>query len=78
MPSSRGSSPPRDQSRIFCSSCIGGRFFTTEPLGKPHAKHLINGKDDKDANDDDVMISFYYFITVPGIGRRSHIVSVIQ
>ena len=32
MPSSRGSSPPRDQTRIFC---IAGGFFTTEPPGKP-------------------------------------------
>ena len=33
-----------------CGSCIGGRFFTTELLGKPRAKHSINGKDNKDAN----------------------------
>ena len=26
---------PRDRSHISCSSCITGRFFTTEPLGKP-------------------------------------------
>ena len=32
MPSSRGSSWPRDW---ICVSCIAGRFFTTEPLGKP-------------------------------------------
>ena len=32
MPSSRGSSQPRDQN---CVSCIAGRFFTTEPLGQP-------------------------------------------
>ena len=32
MPSSRGSSPPRDQT---CISCIAGGFFTTEPPGKP-------------------------------------------
>ena len=32
MPSSRGSSQPRDQTRVFC---IAGRFFTTEPSGKP-------------------------------------------
>ena len=31
MPS-RGSSQPRDGTQI---SCIAGRFFTTEPLGKP-------------------------------------------
>ena len=32
MPHSRGSSWPRDWTRI---SCISGRFFTTEPPGKP-------------------------------------------
>ena len=33
MLSSRGSSRPRDQTQAFC---IAGRFFTTEPPGKPH------------------------------------------
>ena len=33
--SSRGSSQPRDWTRISCISCIAGRFFTAEPLGKP-------------------------------------------
>ena len=32
VPSSRGSSQPRDQT---CGSCITGGFFTAEPLGKP-------------------------------------------
>ena len=32
MPFSRGSSQPRDQTHV---SCIAGRFFTTEALGKP-------------------------------------------
>ena len=32
MPSSRGSSPPRNQTRV---SHTAGRFFTAEPLGKP-------------------------------------------
>ena len=32
MPSSRGSSQPRDQTKV---SCIAVRFFTTEPPGKP-------------------------------------------
>ena len=32
MPSSRGSSQSRDQTRV---SCIAGRFFTTETLGRP-------------------------------------------
>ena len=35
MPSSRGSSWPRDQTHVSCVSCIAGRFFTTEPLGSP-------------------------------------------
>ena len=35
MPSSRGSSLPRDRTCVSCSSCIAGRFFTAEPLGKP-------------------------------------------
>ena len=35
MFSSRGSSQPRDQTRIYCGSCTAGRFFTTEPRGKP-------------------------------------------
>ena len=35
MPSSRGSSRPRDQNPIFHSSCIAGGFFTTLPPGKP-------------------------------------------
>ena len=34
MPSSMGSSWPKDQTCISCSSCIAGRFFTSEPLGK--------------------------------------------
>ena len=34
--SPRGSSPPRDQTLISCSSCTGRwGFFTTEPPGKP-------------------------------------------
>ena len=32
MPSSQGSSRPRDQTLV---SCIAGRFFTAEPPGKP-------------------------------------------
>ena len=35
MPSSRGSSHPRDWNWVSCNSCIAGRFFTTEPPGKP-------------------------------------------
>ena len=34
---SRGSSRLRDQTRISCVFCIGGRFFITAPLGKPHS-----------------------------------------
>ena len=32
---SRPSSQCRDQTHVSCVSCIAGRFFTTEPLGKP-------------------------------------------
>ena len=34
MPSSRGSSWPKDQTCISCYSYIAGEFFTTEPPGK--------------------------------------------
>ena len=33
MPYSRGSSQPKDQTQV---SCTAGRFFTTEPPGKPY------------------------------------------
>ena len=36
MPSSRGSSQPRDRTPISCGSCTAGEFFTAEPLGKPN------------------------------------------
>ena len=35
MPSFRGSSQPKDQTHISCSSCISGGCFTTEPPAKP-------------------------------------------
>ena len=35
MPSSKGSSWPREWSNISCISCIANRFFTDEPPGKP-------------------------------------------
>ena len=41
MPSSRGSSSPRDQTRVFCGSCIAGRFLTTEPLESENESHLV-------------------------------------
>ena len=37
MPSSKESSPPRDQTRVSCGYCTVGRFFTTELPGKPPA-----------------------------------------
>ena len=33
--SSRGSSPPRDQTQVSCVSCIASRLFTSESLEKP-------------------------------------------
>ena len=38
MPSSRESSWPRDQTLTSCVSCTAGRFFITEPRGKPSWK----------------------------------------
>ena len=35
MPSSRGSSRPRDWTQVSFVFCIAGGFFTAEPLGKP-------------------------------------------
>ena len=34
IPSSRGSSQPRDQTRVASISCIAGGFFTSESSGK--------------------------------------------
>ena len=36
----RGSSPPRVGIHLSCVSCIG-RFFTTEPLGKPMTSNFL-------------------------------------
>ena len=35
MPSSRGSSQPRDQTHVSWGSCTAGGLFTSEPQGKP-------------------------------------------
>ena len=49
MPSSRGSSQPRDQTCNSCGSCIAGWFFKAEPLGEPQARdqglniHTVHG-----------------------------------
>ena len=36
MPSSMGSSQPRDRTWVSWVSCFAGRFFTAEPTGKPY------------------------------------------
>ena len=36
LPSSRGSSQPRDRTCISCVCCTADRFFTAEPLGLCH------------------------------------------
>ena len=41
MPSSRESSWLRDRTHVSCGSCIAGRFFTAEPLGKAHLTLII-------------------------------------
>ena len=40
--SSRISSQPRDTTHVSCISCIAGRFFTAEPLGKPKPTYRFN------------------------------------
>ena len=35
MPSSKGSSRPRDHTGVSCGSCLAGGFFTTEPSESP-------------------------------------------
>ena len=44
MPSSRGSSQPKDRTRVSCGNWIAAGFFTAEPLGKPvgHFSELPN------------------------------------
>ena len=39
MPSSKGSSQPRDQTCISCGSCLAGGFFVAEPCGRPHTQN---------------------------------------
>ena len=41
MPSSRGSSWPRDWTRVSCGSCISGGFFTDELPGKPQSPSTL-------------------------------------
>ena len=43
-PSSRGSSPSKDWTLVFCGSCRAGRFFTAEPTREvlsPHKAFLL-------------------------------------
>ena len=44
LPFSRGSSQPRDWTRISCDSCIAGRFFTAESPEKPLLCHTRENK----------------------------------
>ena len=44
VPSSRGSSWPRNWTHVYCGSCIVGGFFTVEPPGKPHALYAAAAK----------------------------------
>ena len=48
MPSSRGSSWPRDLTPVSCVSCLTGGFFTAEPPGKPKACFIrLQKREDK-------------------------------
>ena len=45
MPSSRGSSPPRDRTRVSCNSCFGRRVLhPAEPSGKPFTLDMLTLK----------------------------------
>ena len=46
---SRGSSRSRDQTHTPYVSCLAGRFFTTEPLGKPTILMTIHRKQSSSA-----------------------------
>ena len=39
IPSSRGSSPPRNRTRVSCSFFIADGFFILEPLGSPGSSY---------------------------------------
>ena len=41
IPSSRGSSQHKDRNWVICISCLAGRFFTAELLGKPSTCLLL-------------------------------------
>ena len=41
LPSSRRSSPPRNQIHVSCVSCIAGRFLPIEPPGKSHQSKQV-------------------------------------
>ena len=41
IPSSRGSSWPRDRTHVSCISCVAGGFFTAEPLGRGSTKYCL-------------------------------------
>ena len=45
LPSSRGSSWPRDRTQVPWVSCIADRFFTAEPLGKARNSKLLYDED---------------------------------
>ena len=44
MPSSRGSSPPRDWTHVSTSCALSGGFFATKPPGKPWVCPLLQTK----------------------------------
>ena len=39
--SSKGSSQPRDWTRVSCITCTAGGFLTTEPPGKPRRDFIV-------------------------------------
>ena len=60
MPSSRGSSQPRDQAHVSCVSCTASRFFTAELPVKPiYVLEAYNLVEDTLAGNKKVCVTYY-------------------
>ena len=70
MTFSRGSSRPRDWTRISGDSCVAGRFFTAEPPGKPLFCLARENKAPKS------WFHFYcFYVVMTWVGGRDEIIS---
>ena len=74
MPSSRGSSQPRTQTRI---SCIAGEFFTPEPSGK-HSDFSLLILTAIIRQNEVLRLSRLVPVTKPGINSQDHWVLLME